>query len=262
MNPKIHMPFSLEVLEERQAQRLEAKEKLPPHGKMARKAGGQGKRFSQIDFENNQFGFLTPIGKSETKSKYGIVWRFRCKCGNEVEKIAHRVFSGNTRSCGCYIPPDRSPLKHGLHGHYFYNAWCNIIDRCTNPNNGRWDSYGGRGITIFHDWRHDPQKFLDHLGPRPSQKHTIDRIDNNKGYEPGNVRWADRKTQHRNKRDNVLIEFNGLKMCIVEWAEKLGLKYTTLAARLRRGWPIERALTSKTYKFVGSLGSNCQQFDG
>jgi hypothetical protein len=242
MNPKTNMPFSLEVLEAKRVQRLEAKEKLPLPEKMERKAGGQGKKFSPLDFEGRQFGFLTAIGKSEQKSKYGTVWRFKCKCGNEVEKIAHRVFSGNTRSCGCYIPPDRTPLKHGLNGHYFYGQWRNIINRCTNPNDLRWSSYGGRGIGIYQDWKNNPQKFLDYLGPRPSPRHSIDRIDNNKGYEPGNVRWADHKTQQRNTRRNVFIEYKGVKMCIASWAEKIGLKIGTLNSRLRRGWSLERAL--------------------
>lgn len=249
MNPKINTPFSLEVLEAKQAQRLEAKGKLPPHEKMEKRVGGQGKRFCQSDFEGKQFGFLTPLGNSESKSKYGVVWRFKCKCGNEVEKIAHRVFAGLVRSCGCYAAPIRGGLKHGLHGHYLYNQWCGIIGRCTNPNNTRWESYGGRGICIYPEWRNDPQKFLDYMGPRPSVNHSIDRIDNDKGYEPGNLRWADRKTQQRNRRANVVIEYNGLKMCVTEWAEKLGIDAHCLSSRIKRGWPLERAMSPKSYKF-------------
>jgi hypothetical protein len=248
MNPKIHTPFSLEVLEEKLAQKSKAKEKLPPPEKMARKAGGQGKRFDESDFQGKQFGFLTPLGKSDSKSKYGIVWRFQCKCGNKVEKIAHRVFNGLTRSCGCYRPAQNGNIKHGLSRHYLYIQWCSIIDRCTNANNPRWSSYGGRGITLHPEWRRDPQKFLDYLGPRPSKNHTIDRIDNDKGYEPGNLRWADRKTQQRNRRTNAIIEFNGVKMCIVEWAERLGLQPKCLSTRIKRGWPLERALSPKSYK--------------
>lgn len=249
MNPKINTQFSLEVLEAKQAQRLEAKRKLPPRVKMEKRVGGQGKRFCQSDFEGKQFGFLTPLGKSESKSKYGVVWRFECKCGNEVEKIAHRVFAGLVRSCGCLPSTHKGGLKHGLSGHYLYVRWCAIIDRCTNPNNSRWESYGGRGICLYPEWRNDPQKFIDYMGPRPSMNHTIDRIDNDKGYEPGNLRWADRKTQQRNRRTNFVIEYNGLKMCVTEWAEKLGLNASCLATRIKRGWPLEIAMSSKSYKF-------------
>lgn len=215
---------------------------------MERKAGGQGKRYSQADFEGREIGLLTPLGPSQTKSKYGIVWRFRCKCGKEVDKIANQVFYKPIPSCGCYQRPRKdhaASMTHGLSGHYIYNQWCSIIARCTNPNNPRWDSYGGRGIGISPEWRNDPQKFADYMGPRPSCLHTIDRIDNNKGYEPGNLRWADKKTQQRNRRNNAIIEYGGLKMCIAEWSDKLGLKANCLSTRLRRGWPLEKALSSK-----------------
>lgn len=254
MEPKTNTPFSLELLEEKLAQKSEAKKNLPHQEKMERKAGGQGKKFSHIDFDGRVLGFLTPLGPSQVKSKYGIVWRFRCKCGNEVDKIANQVFHQLMPSCGCYRRPRTdyvATMKHGLSGHYIYNQWCSIIARCTNPKNPRWESYGGRGILISPEWRNDPQKFADYMGPRPSINHTIDRIDNNKGYEPGNLRWADRKTQQRNRRNNVIIEYNGLKMCAADWSDKLGLGQNCLMTRLRRGWPLEKALSPNGHFRVG-----------
>lgn len=117
-----------------------------------------------------------------------------------------------------------------------------MIQRCTNPKNDRFASYGGRGITVCERWRRSFDAFATDVGARPSRQHTIDRIDNTKGYEPGNVRWATAIQQQRNMRSNVQVTFRGETLLLVEWAERLKIKYTTLSLRLFRGWSVERAL--------------------
>lgn len=91
---------------------------------------------------------------------------------------------------------------HGMRNTPLYAIWCAIIQRCTNPNDPAYPNYGGRGITICDQWRHDFVAFRDHVGDPPPDL-TLDRIDNDRGYEPGNVRWATRAEQNRNRRAHV-----------------------------------------------------------
>jgi hypothetical protein len=116
-------------------------------------------------------------------------------------------------------------------------------DRCRNPKHRAYKNYGGRGITVCERWNSFENFYAD-VGDRPSPKHSIDRIDNDLGYEPGNVRWADQKTQSRNSRRNRLVAINGETLCLQDWAERMGLGRCTIYDRLRRGWSIERALTT------------------
>ena len=90
--------------------------------------------------------------------------------------------------------------KHGRSGTPEYRAWKNILYRCTDPNHIHYRNYGGRGITIYEGWTQDPAPFLDYIGPRPSPQHSVGRIDNDKGYEPGNVRWQTEREQKINRR--------------------------------------------------------------
>lgn len=133
-------------------------------------------------------------------------------------------------------------------GHYLkampgYKTWSSMVQRCTNPNNPDFPKWGGRGITICDEWRNSSEAFLLAVGPRPSQKHTIDRIDNNAGYFPGNVRWATRAEQNANTSANRHISHDGETHHMSEWARIKGLPLGTLHYRLVKGaWPVDRAL--------------------
>lgn len=123
-------------------------------------------------------------------------------------------------------------------------ALINIIQRCTNPNNPQYSSYGGRGITVCDRWRHSFENFLADMGPRPSDKHSIDRIDNDGNYEPGNCRWATQREQCRNKRSNRIIEFDGVRLPVVDWAERLGVPVEMLRGRIKQGWSDEAIIAT------------------
>jgi len=135
-----------------------------------------------------------------------------------------------------------------------YHCWQAMIQRCHNPNNGYYDRYGARGIVVCDRWRAAFENFLSDVGPRPSKNHSIDRVDGNGNYEPGNCRWATRKQQQNNVSSNVLIEFNGEKMTVAQWADKLGMSRTALYSRIRSGWKIEEALTAPVDKALSIAG--------
>lgn len=124
-----------------------------------------------------------------------------------------------------------------------YEVWRGIKSRCHTPSHRSWKNYGGRGIQVFEGWRENFAAFLEHIGPRPSRKHTLDRIDNDRGYEPGNVRWATRREQARNTRLNHRITVGSLTLTIAEWAERSGLMASRISDRIRQGWDPADAVT-------------------
>ena len=134
--------------------------------------------------------------------------------------------------------------KHGLSYTLEYRAWQQMRLRCTNPKHAAYPAYGGRGITVCARWLASPQAFLDDMGPKPSPHHELDRIDNNRGYEPGNCRWATRKTNDRNRRNNRLLDFRGERLALAEWCERLNLPRDTVRKRLESGRSVEAALTT------------------
>jgi hypothetical protein len=136
--------------------------------------------------------------KMVSSGQYGRMGLFECRCGNEFEDYLHRVKSSKTRNCGCIRRKQNGVSKHPLSNRYF-----DMLERCYNKNNPRYRSYGARGISVCQEWRDDPFKYYAHLESLPNygkEGYTIDRIDNNGDYEPGNIRWADHHTQGANQR--------------------------------------------------------------
>ena len=126
-----------------------------------------------------------------------------------------------------------------------YGIWMGMICRCNNKNSKSYKNYGGRGIRVCDEWRKDFWAFYRHIGKRPTRKHTVERIDTNGNYEPGNVRWATRTEQARNTTKNVTLSHQGTTATVAEWAERLGIRPTTIYYRLDHNWPIEKALNSE-----------------
>jgi hypothetical protein len=134
-------------------------------------------------------------------------------------------------------------LNHGLsHKIPEYGQWKRMLQRCTDTNVPEYHRYGGRGITVCERW-HDFRVFLADMGRRPFHGATLERVNNDLGYEPGNVRWATRKEQARNTATNRRLTFNGETLSMPEWADRLGIAYGMLRSRIQSGWPVERALT-------------------
>ena len=207
-----------------------------------------------VDLRARKFGRLSVIGRFDVQNKI-TRWECLCECGNVRVVRSNALQGGRSKSCGCLNREisQQSNRKHGQtkSNHTAatpeYTTWCGIVQRCTNPKNAHYDRYGGRGITICDKWRDDFTAFYEDMGKRPVGT-SIDRIDNNKGYEPGNCRWTDKKTQQNNLSNNIVITHGGITMTLPMWAEKSGLSQSCLAARIRRGWPVERALFEKPQK--------------
>lgn len=116
-----------------------------------------------------------------------------------------------------------------------YRTWVQIKQRCSNPKTQHYHRYGGRGITMHLGWAADFSLFLRDVGDPPEPGVTLDRIDNNRGYEPGNVRWVGRKEQANNRENNIRVTYEGETLTLSQWADKLGLTYKLLASRWKAG---------------------------
>lgn len=194
------------------------------------------------------YGRLTILEEIEA-GKNGRRVKCRCECGAIVQASFKLLRTGNTTSCGC-LRRDLVAAKNTKHGggkregrRPEYNIWKAMRQRCTNPNIDRWESYGGRGITFDPAWN-DFSVFLADVGPRPSPRHSLDRIDNDGNYEKSNVKWSTLNQQARNKRDALRLVYQGRPTTVADLAEQHGVPYDRLAGRLRKGWTIELALST------------------
>lgn len=124
-----------------------------------------------------------------------------------------------------------------------YHAWESMKTRCASgPESVHYQNYKARGITVCDEWQRSFTAFYNHVGPRPSTAHSLDRIENNRGYEPGNVRWATRKEQQRNTRRTRSVTIDNVTRPLREWEEMAELPPWTIHQRLSRGWAPERLL--------------------
>lgn len=190
------------------------------------------------DETGNVYGKLTVLRFAGMYNNHAR-WLCRCECGREVDVRGTMLRCGNHRSCGC-----GHYKANGLYHTPEHRAWAGMKQRCTNQNLPRYSGWGGRGITVCQRWKDSFLTFYEDMGPRPPDKDSVERIDNDGNYEPGNCKWATWLEQSRNTRRTRLITYNGETHCISEWACMLGIKPHTLAARLNRyGWSIEEAMT-------------------
>jgi hypothetical protein len=200
-----------------------------------------------LDLSGQKFGRLTALGPVERRKRH-VMWLCECQCGETTIVSTTSLRAAATRSCGCLRQETSAEAltKHGMKNSPLYRIWCNIVSRCTLPTNHSYARYGGRGITICDEWRHDFQAFYDHVTQLPccgEKGYSLDRILNDGPYAPGNVQWATTVAQARNKRNNRLLTYNGKTLCVAAWAEEIGINLKTLENRIRTGWSVERALT-------------------
>lgn len=188
-------------------------------------------------------GMLVCLEHLNERSCFHWLSRWMCDCGRE--HIGHVRKTTKLASCGCAKPLMISVGKI-KHGHSYgepsdeYVVWCSMRQRCLCETSRAYPDYGGRGIKICPQWDSFSQFYID-MGPRPSRRHSIDRIDVNGDYEPSNCRWATLKEQARNKRATIHYEVNGERKTFPEWVEISGIKRETVRGRIKRGWSPERA---------------------
>jgi hypothetical protein len=215
----------------------------------------------RIDLTGQRFGRLTVLRRDHRH-----YWRCRCECGHETVARCDHLATGRTQSCGCLarVLASRRRLHHGAsigkerNPHYHeYAAWLRIRQRCYNPSCREYRYYGGRGIGLAPEWRDDFAAFLAGVGKRPSLQASLDRIDNSRGYEPGNVRWTDRQTQMNNTRRNRRLTWNGETLTLTQWSRRLGCNIGMLYARANAGWSTERILTTPTRVWPSQRAQSC-----
>ena len=202
-----------------------------------------------MDITNQRFGRLLVLGPTNTRPRprRGLYyyWLCLCDCGAEKYVLQDSLQSGGTRSCGC-LRRETMAEKQRTHGYSdtrTYRSWQRIKQRCNDPGATHYEHCGGRGIYMCAKWRDSVENFLAAVGECPGDEFSIERIDNNIGYEPDNCCWATAKDQARNTRRNRILEFDGKALCLQEWAEITGLKRTTITQRIAYGWTVEEALT-------------------
>lgn len=207
-----------------------------------------------VDITGQTFKYLTAI-KPVGSGKGGVVWECRCKCGKTINATAKSLRRGNTKSCGCLnservIARNKAGATHGMTGTPTFTSWDSMIQRCTNPNHKAFEYYGGAGVKVCPAWLNDFSSFYKDMGERPAGM-TLERIDNDKGYEPGNCRWASPLEQANNRRNNISLTVGGVTDTLANWSRKTGIGQKTIMYRIKNGWSDEQALSvapSKTNK--------------
>lgn len=200
------------------------------------------------DLRGREFGKLSVVkyvGRPPNSRHH--YWACVCQCGRRVESSGCNLVTGHVSRCRkCATAHiNKCNTRHGLSKTKEHSAWRGMLGRCHNPSNKRFSYYGGRGIKVCERWRNSFEDFYSDMGPAPSKLHSIDRIDNERGYSPENCRWATKSQQARNIRQTQFLEFNGETMSLPDWADKLKIKHETLRYRINvAGWTIEKALTT------------------
>ena len=202
--------------------------------------------FNVVDLTGQRFGRLIVISQSSNVGRR-VAWMCQCECGKSCVVIAMLLRAGGTRSCGC-LRMEVSRKRMTVHGYARrgmtipeHKVWTGMLKRCNDTTSDKYVHYGGRGITVCERWKYFPN-FLEDMGPRPSKRHSIDRIDNNGNYEPSNCRWATQPEQMQNTRVTRKFTINGKTQSISAWSKECGVNDSTIHARLKRGLSIQQAL--------------------
>ena len=220
------------------------------------------------DFTNRRFGKLVVIReRPDLKKSYNRFVECLCDCGNSKVIRLDFLKNGHTQSCGCLqkeLTKKRS-LRHDLSSVPEYGIWKNIKQRCYNSKNNNYHYYGSSGVTMCAEWRDSFEAFYHDMGPRPSLDHTVDRKDGTQGYSKDNCRWATRKEQANNIASNVFYNYNGRTQNLGDWCVELGLNFSTVYSRIRRGWCFEEVirtikLTINTLCEIGGISKTISEW--
>lgn len=215
---------------------------------------------TRLDLTGQTYGFLQAMEfKGKTPNNQAI-WLFRClapDCGKVIELPAHQARHGNNKSCGCMTSAmkSKSKMKHGMSATSEYNSYKAMVRRCTNPQMRMYPRYGGRGIAVCGRWTGPDgvANFIADMGLKPTPKHTIERLDNDGPYEPGNCVWATRKEQGINRSTTHLIKVGDTTLCQSDWDATKGASLNIVGDRIRRGWNPVDAVQLPVAKYKNDL---------
>ena len=194
---------------------------------------------TRLQLIGQRFGRLVVIADAGRQGKRSL-WHCRCDCGGEKTVVGTKLREGAIKSCGCMCSAGNNKT-HGLSATTEYAVWICMMHRCYNPKRRDYRHYGGRGIRVCARWKKFENFYAD-MSPRPPGL-TLERRNNDKGYNMENCYWADRKTQARNRRNAALVTHDGKTASLAEWAEELGVVYGTLSWRRQQGWPDAAVIT-------------------
>lgn len=200
------------------------------------------------DLTDQFFGRFKVLGFAGKNKSGHSIWFCRCECKNITKVEVSNLINRHTTSCGCLMK-ERVRETQTKHGHNIgrrpsgtYTTWRNLLSRCQNLKDKRFNNYGKRGIKVCERWLKF-ENFLEDMGEKPKGL-SLDRIENDKGYYKENCRWATPKEQSNNRRNNHILTFDGKIQNLGQFANEFGIKRATLGARIDRGWTIEKALTT------------------
>ncbi|XIW73885.1 hypothetical protein AB2F28_23195 (plasmid) [Escherichia coli] len=196
-----------------------------------------------VDITGKRFGKLVALKYSGISNKQGRLWDCICDCGNTCLVSYGKLNHGATISCGCVYNAHRRSVKpHGMSKTPIYRIWLGMRERCEKPTHHAYKWYGGRGIKVCERWQIFENFYAD-MGERPEGM-SLDRKDVNGDYEPENCRWATFEEQANNTRSNLILEHKGEKLTLSPWAKRAGIQTSTLHYRIKKGWPLDRALNA------------------
>lgn len=189
-----------------------------------------------------RFGKLTVLKRVENTKSGKAQWLCQCDCGKSTVVPTYRLTMAETSSCGCKKHETKNRI-HGMKGTRIYSIWCDIKKRCNNPNSKNYKNYGAKGITVCQEWCNDFVAFYEwSMKNGYSDRLTIDRINNKKGYSPDNCRWITFLEQQNNKLNNIVIDYNGESDTLPNWCRKYKKPYKRVYNRLSKGLSFEEAM--------------------
>ena len=187
------------------------------------------------NIKGQKFGRLTALERTGKNKGRVSIWECVCECGNKHTAIISQLKNGDVKSCGCLKKAETPVTSERL-----FNIWQGMRQRCKNVNNKAYPLYGGRGISVCPEWE-DYKVFRKwSLENGYKENLTLDRVDNNKSYSPGNCRWATMAEQNRNKRNNIYVEYKGETITLGELAQKTGLSLPMIHRRYKAGYRGEK----------------------
>ena len=207
-----------------------------------------------INLVGNRYGMLTVIEQRGSTTSKNAIWFCRCDCGGFALVAAgdlrrdrkDRKGGGGTKSCGCLrkTEPAKSNKRHGMFGTRIYNTWSGMRNRCENSSHRSARNYHDRGISVCEEWLKFDAFYSWAMNNGYNDSLTIDRIDNDLGYNPENCRFVTMFEQQSNKRNNAMLTAMGETKTKAQWSRDTGIDQGTLGSRLKRGWSVSVALST------------------